>query len=115
MRNKVLTVAASLALVFLLSGVAFAQETHAGAKQGAGGESLRMIGFALGIGLGLAAGCAALGQSNAIRGALESVARQPEAGGRLQTMMLIGVVFIETLVIFTWVLFFLWGNKFLPA
>jgi F0F1-type ATP synthase membrane subunit c/vacuolar-type H+-ATPase subunit K len=26
-------------------------------------------------------------------------------------MMLIGVVFIETLVIFTWVLFFLWGGQ----
>lgn len=112
MRSKVFKVVMCMALVLVIGGVAFAQDHGAtGVKDK---SALAMIGFACALGLGLAAGLAAFSQSRAIAAALESVARQPEAGGRLQTMMLIGVVFIETLVIFTWVLFFLWGGKFLP-
>src|SRR3972149_1322921 len=114
MRTKVFAAVTCLALTFPLTGAAFAE---AGSPQDekpavhANSGVLQHLGMALGIGLGFAAGMAALGQSRAIGAALESVARQPEASARHQTMMLIGVVFIETLVIFTWVLFFLWGNK----
>ncbi len=111
MRTKVFAGLCCLALVMLMTGSAFAQGTstsvHPPASSG--------MGWAMALGIGIAAGLAALGQSNAIKGAVESVARQPEAGGRLQTMMLIGIVFIETLVIFTWVLLFLWGGNVLAA
>jgi F-type H+-transporting ATPase subunit c len=99
---------AATALVMLMSGVAFAAD---GSAVQAVGDHKYLWGFAMGLGLAFAAGMAAFSQSRAIAASVESVARQPEAGGRLQTMMLIGVVFIETLVIFTWVLFFLWGNQ----
>jgi len=109
MRTKAL---AASALVMLMSGVAFAAgETPVQAAP----DHKYLWGFAMGLGLAFAAGMAAFSQSRAIAASVESVARQPEAGGRLQTMMLIGVVFIETLVIFTWVLFFLWGGQLLPA
>jgi F-type H+-transporting ATPase subunit c len=108
MRIKVFAVVSCVALVMLMSGLAFAQGTT-GLRQEP--HASTGMGWAMALGIGIAAGLAALGQSNAIRGAVESVARQPEAGGRLQTMMLIGVVFIETLVIFTWVLLFLWGGN----
>ena len=111
MRTKAL---AASALVMLMSGVAFAAgETPVQAV--ADNSHKYLWGFAMGLGLAFAAGMAAFSQSRAIAASVESVARQPEAGGRLQTMMLIGVVFIETLVIFTWVLFFLWGGQLLPA
>ena len=97
------------ALALLMSGVAMAAGDNPAVQQGA--DHKYLWGFAMGLGLAFAAGMAAFSQSRAIAASVESVARQPEAGGRLQTMMLIGVVFIETLVIFTWVLFFLWGGS----
>lgn len=101
---------AATALVMLMSGVALAAGDQAQAAAQAVDHKY-LWGFAMGLGLAFAAGMAAFSQSRAIAASVESVARQPEAGGRLQTMMLIGVVFIETLVIFTWVLFFLWGGQ----
>ena len=106
MRTKAL---AATALTMLMSGVAFAADGSP--VQAAAPDHKYLWGFAMGLGLAFAAGMAAFSQSRAIAASVESVARQPEAGGRLQTMMLIGVVFIETLVIFTWVLFFLWGGE----
>ena len=103
---------AATALTMLMSSVAFAADGPA-AVQAA--DHKYLWGFAMGLGLAFAAGMAAFSQSRAIAASVESVARQPEAGGRLQTMMLIGVVFIETLVIFTWVLFFLWGGQLFQA
>jgi len=59
------------------------------------------------FGMAIAAAAAAYADSRAIRAACEGVARNPGAGGRLQTLMLIGVVFIETLVLFTLAVIFL--------
>jgi F-type H+-transporting ATPase subunit c len=108
MRTKVFAVVSCLALLMLMTGPAFAQGAASTASNFPPAQS--GMGWAMALGIGIAAGLAALGQSNAIRGSVEAVSRQPEAGGRLQTMMLIGIVFIETLVIFTWVLLFLWGG-----
>src|SRR5687767_7220251 len=58
------------------------------------------LGLALGLGLAIAAFGGALGQSNAIAKAVDAVARQPEAGARIQGMMIIGLALIETLVIY---------------
>lgn len=59
------------------------------------------------FGMAIAAAAAAYADSRAISAACEGVARNPGAGGRLQTLMLIGVVFIETLVLFTLAVIFL--------
>ena len=57
-----------------------------------------------GIGAGLAVGLAALGggmgQGRTASAALEGMARNPQAAGQLQTPMLIGLVFTETLTLF---------------
>ena len=54
----------------------------------------------------LAAALAAIGQSRVAAAAAEGVARNPGAGARIQTMMILGLVFIETLVLFTLVVVF---------
>ena len=36
----------------------------------------------------------------AISKAVEGTARQPEAGGKIQTMLMLGLVFIETAIIY---------------
>ncbi|MBQ1733600.1 MAG: ATP synthase F0 subunit C [Lachnospiraceae bacterium] len=53
-----------------------------------------------GIGVGLAALGGAIGMGIAVSKSSEGVARQPEAGGKIQTMMMMGLVFIETVVIY---------------
>jgi F-type H+-transporting ATPase subunit c len=78
-----------------------------------------MIYFAL-LGLGVALGLpiavlgGALGQGKLAAAALEGMARQPEAIGRLQTAMILGLAFVESLVIFTFVFLFLLKGA-LPA
>ncbi len=58
------------------------------------------------IGFGIAAGLAAIGQGRIGGSAAEGAARNPGASGRIQILMIIGLAFIETLVIFTLVIMF---------
>ena len=69
------------------------------------------LAIAIGFGTAVAAFGCAIGQGNAIRGALEGVARQPEAGGRLLSMMIIGLALIESLTIYALVLGFILLGK----
>ena len=57
--------------------------------------------LATGFALAIAAMAGAIAQSRAISSAVEGIARQPEAGPRLMMAMLIGLAFIESLVIYT--------------
>ena len=65
------------------------------------------------IGKGLAYGLAAIGPGLGIGilggKALESMARQPEMAGRLQTTMFIAIAFTEALALLGFVLTFLMG------
>ncbi|MBI4712817.1 MAG: ATP synthase F0 subunit C [Planctomycetes bacterium] len=60
-----------------------------------------MLALAIGLGMAIAASIGALSQSRAIWRAVEAIARQPEAGGRIFTSMIIGLALIETLVLYT--------------
>jgi F-type H+-transporting ATPase subunit c len=90
--------------------------------QGAGDSALNVeiakwsiitAGFALGIGAGLAA----LGQGRAVAAAAEGIARNPGAAGDIRGVLLLGLVLIESLAIYVFVisliLFFL--QPFSPA
>ncbi len=54
--------------------------------------------------MGFAVLGAGIGQGICANGALNGMARQPEAHGRLQTAMIIGLALIESLVILTFVI-----------
>ena len=86
----------------MLSATAFAQ---GGAAETTHGGSLINVTGALAT--AIAAGLGALGDGRAIAAACEGTARNPGAGGRIFTMMLLGCVLIETLVLFTFLLAFL--------
>ncbi len=66
------------------------------------------IGFALALGSALCVSIAALGggigQGIAIRGAMEGIARNPGASGKIMTTMIIGLALIESLVIYSLVI-----------
>jgi F-type H+-transporting ATPase subunit c len=100
---------AVLAIVALLAVPAVAQEARSAAHEESGAKMY--LGLALGLGLAIAAFGGALGQSRAISAAVDAVARQPEAGARIQGMMIIGLALIETLVIYMLLICFMWGGK----
>jgi F-type H+-transporting ATPase subunit c len=65
------------------------------------------LALALGFGVPVAVIGAGLGQGKAAAAALEGMARQPDMAGRLQTGMILALAFIESLVIFSLLVFFL--------
>jgi len=60
--------------------------------------------LAAGFGFALAAGLGALGQSRIASSAVEGAARNPGAAGRIQTMMILGLALIESLVLLSFVI-----------
>ena len=102
---------AVLAIVAMLGTPALALEQAEKKAEVHDNGSARSLGLALGLGLAIAAFGGALGQSNAIAKAVDAVARQPEAGARIQGMMIIGLALIETLVIYMLLICFMWGGK----
>jgi F-type H+-transporting ATPase subunit c len=73
---------------------------------GAMGMGLVFLGIALGCGIaiGVAALGTGIGMGNAINGALQGVARNPETGGRIFTMLILGLALIESLCIYALVI-----------
>lgn len=65
------------------------------------------LAFGIIFGLAIAAATCGLAMGKAISHALESMARQPELSGGLQTNMIIGLAFIESLTIYTLVVAFM--------
>ena len=63
------------------------------------------------LSLGMAAMASAFGLSRAVTAALEAMARQPEAGGQIQTAMIIGCALIEALTIYVLVIAFVLQGK----
>lgn len=55
----------------------------------------------IGFGVPVAVISGAISQGRAASSALESIARQPEASGKIQTAMIIGLALIESLVIYS--------------
>lgn len=106
MIGKAKLILATLGGVVLTAGQVLAETTAATSSSGSS---------TVGIGAGLAIGAAALGgglgQGKAVSSALEAVGRNPSASGKVLTPMVLGLVFIETLVIFSFVIaFFLQGK-----
>jgi F-type H+-transporting ATPase subunit c len=60
-----------------------------------------------GIGMGLASGLAGMGQGRVAAAVAESIARNPGARAGIQLALFIGLAFIESLVLFAFVLIFL--------
>jgi F-type H+-transporting ATPase subunit c len=84
----------------LLATPAFAQGTG-----DAGGHWYVSIGA--GIGMALAAGLCGLGQGKATASATEALARNPGARPGIFIFLILGLAFIESLALFTFVIIFL--------
>ena len=99
MKSKLFAVLAALVVLFIASPAAFAQPTEA-AGAGAGG----MTAIGAGLAIGLSALGAALGQGRQGAAALEGIARNPQAAGKIQTPMIIALAFTEALALYGFVI-----------
>ena len=97
MSKKTLIGAFTAVLVLGAATMAFAAD---GSAQSAGLWIYFGIAIACGFGIGVAALGTGLGMGNAINGALQGTARNPEAGGKIMTTMIIGLALIESLCIY---------------
>ena len=102
------------ALLFVAAG-AFASPLYAQAPAAAGpAERVEIIRWSIitaGFALGFAAAFGALAQGRAISAAAEAIARNPSATGDIRGALILGLVLIESLVIYvlliSLILFFL--------
>jgi F-type H+-transporting ATPase subunit c len=92
----------TLSLV-LVSAVAFAEEGAAAAPAAAGLTAAVAALFAIAI----AAFGGSIGMGLSISRAVEGIARNPEASGKIMTTMIIGLALIESLAIYTLVIIFI--------
>ena len=61
-------------------------------------DGFKAVGVAVAI--GLAAGGGALAMGTAVGKSVEGISRQPEAEGKIRTTLMLGLVFIETAIIY---------------
>ena len=103
--NKLKYIFFSVVSLALLSISAFAQ----GAADNASTvEAYTALGTGLGVlGFGLAAGLAGIGQGLVGSKGAEGAARNPGAAGTVQTLMIIALALIESLVLFALLIVFL--------
>jgi F-type H+-transporting ATPase subunit c len=89
-----------LAAVSLFAVPAFAQGSAAAAPE------TNWVAITSGFAIAIAAGLAALGQGRVAGSACEGLARNPGARQGIQQAMILGLAFIESLVLFTRVIVF---------
>jgi F-type H+-transporting ATPase subunit c len=107
MRKRMITAGLMTLALTMVAGIAFAAE---------GGNPGIAIYSCLGAGLAIGLGAigSGIGMGTAIGGACEGTSRNPEAGGRIMTTMIIGLAMIESLTIYALViaLILLYGKPF---
>ena len=101
--KKLIQLVSQIAAILFVAAPAFAEEAavHAGG----------LVAIGSGVAIGIAAAGASMGQGRAVGAALESIGRNPSAAGKVQTPMVLGLVFMETLVIFSFVIALFLSNK----
>jgi F-type H+-transporting ATPase subunit c len=95
MKKQWMWMSAAVVVITLFAPVAFAQD------QAAAGASKAISGLAVGFGMAIAAFGCGLAQGRIASAACEGMARNPGAAGAIRAAMILGLVFVETLVLFT--------------
>jgi F-type H+-transporting ATPase subunit c len=84
----------------LIAAPVFAQDAVANSSKG-------MLYLGAGLGMALAAGLCGLAQGKATASAAEALARNPGARPGIFTFLILGLAFIESLALFTFVIIFI--------
>ncbi len=102
---------AALCVFAFILGFASISTADDGVAKAAGLWTFFGLAIAVGFSLGIAALGTGLAMGNAISHAVEGVARNPEAGGRIFTMLIMGLGFIESIIIYALLIGFLFWLK----
>lgn len=70
--------------------------------------------LAVALSIGIAALGTGIGQGNAVAKAMEAIGRNPEAQGKVQSTLILGLAFIESLCIYALVISFILSGR-IPA
>lgn len=91
-----------LLLVLALALSAYAADETGASQAGEAAEenTVGLKAIAAGIAVGLGAAGGAIGMGLAAAKAAEGISRQPEAEGKIRTTFMLGLVFIETAIIY---------------
>jgi F-type H+-transporting ATPase subunit c len=108
MRKRMLIVVVGLLLLALAAPV-FAQEAGSATASPMSRDMWKFIGAAFVLGVAALGG--ALGQGRAVASACASMGRNPGAAGPVRITLLLGIAFIESLVIYAMVIAFMILSK----
>jgi F-type H+-transporting ATPase subunit c len=100
--RKVMMIVFALMALMMVAMPAFAQEAGGAAAS----SHANYVAIAAGFGIAIAAGLAGLGQGRVGAAACEAMARNPAARPAIQLALILGLAFIESLVLFTLVIIF---------
>lgn len=94
--NKLLTAIMVFMAILAVSVTAFAAE----------GDTARSISkaYAAAFTIGIVAAAGAIGMAIAIARSVDGISRQPEAEGKIRTTLMLGLVFVETAIIYALVI-----------
>ncbi len=98
---KKITAIMILVVSFMLVATAVFAEEAAAAPDAAKFSFFGTVAFASAIGIGIAALGTGIGMGLGIGRAVEGIARNPEASGKIMTTMIVGLALIESLAIYT--------------
>ena len=98
---------ATISVFILVLGFASLAMAEDGGAKAAGLWVYFGIAIACGFAIGAAALGTGVGMGNAINGALQGVARNPEASGKIMTLMIVGLALIESLCIYALLICFI--------
>ena len=103
-RKHILTIALLVAALTILTVPALAASTDGASDPAitAAADATASSGKAMppGIAIGLAAAGGAVGMGLAIAKSVDGISRQPEAEGKIRTTLMLGLVFVETAIIY---------------
>lgn len=86
--------------LFAMPAMAAEGEAAPAAAEAAADNTLGMKALAAGIAVGIAAAGGAVAMGLATAKSADGIARQPEAEGKIRTTLMLGLVFIETAIIY---------------
>ena len=112
MRKILVTLLSTVAMMGIAS-LAFAAD-GAPVKLDSASLGLAIFGCAA-LGMAIAAAGCGLGQGLGLRAACEGIARNPDAAGKIQVSLILGLAFVESLAIYSLVvnLIILFANPFI--
>ncbi len=111
MTTRTVKMILSVLTTFVILGLASTAFADDGALAVATASKGGWVAIAAGIGLGLAALGGGLGQGRAASAALDGIARNPGAADKIFVPMILGLAFIESLVIYSLIFVFLVMGK----